>query len=666
MRRTRGLWFSVLFVLALVVSAGAGFSFGLKPTLGLDLQGGLSVILKAPDGTPASVMEQALENIRRRVDSAGVAEPDIFLAGTNIEVQLPGLAKGTIRTKAEDEFCLIGKDAATQRDVSFGCASSQVLANAARDSLSVEEVVQQACIVDPTASTTPSCFATKKAADAALKALTVKEQTTGDNVGKFCVTDGSAFFGCFDTKKAGNEAKALFETEVTSEFCLVGSMSTNLPCLDTKDAAEAALATAEVVHVTKRFCVVSSAGKDLGCYLSQALAEVGLQQTGQGKLLELIGTTARLEEREVLGTLDPAAPGYEDQPLTCDSDPVSPTPACPSKPDALAEQDVWFLGPGDVKYHLGTVQITGDQIKKATAVYDTGGTQSVAQGWIINFTLTSEGATKFGEVTTALAGKQLAIILDAEVISAPTINEPILGGQGQISGSFTEPRAKQLATVLNAGALPVQLLQQEVVTVSPTLGQASLRQGVVAGLAGLVALFLYLLFYYRLLGAVAWLGMSIWAILAIALISLAGQTVGYALSLAGIAGLVISLGVTADSYIVFFERLKDEVRSGKSARSAVQPAFKRAYKTIVAADFVTGIAAVALYITAVSSVRGFALTLGVATLLDLFVVYFFKRPTVILISRSDRLVNLRGFGLTSGVAADSESASQVTPIGEME
>jgi preprotein translocase subunit SecD len=151
--------------------------------------------------------------------------------------------------------------------------------------------------------------------------------------------------------------------------------------------------------------------------------------------------------------------------------------------------------------------------------------------------------------------------------------------------------------------------------------------------------------------------MTIWAILALALVSVAGRAVGYTLTLAGVAGLVISLGVTADSYIVFFERLKDEVRHGKTPRVAVQPAFKRAYKTIVAADIVTGLAAVVLYVTAISSVRGFALTLGVATALDLFVVYFFKRPTVFLIARSETLVSLRGFGLSSGVAADLPPAA---------
>ena len=248
---------------------------------------------------------------------------------------------------------------------------------------------------------------------------------------------------------------------------------------------------------------------------------------------------------------------------------------------------------------------------------------------------------------------QIAIIVDRVVISSPTVQSAITGGIGVITGGFLEQEAKDLATQLNAGALPVELTRQSVRTVSPTLGEESLRQGILAGAGGLILLFLYLLFYYRLLGVVAWLGMTIWATLAVALVSIAGEQFGYALSLAGVAGLVISLGITADSYIVFFERLKDEVRSGKSPRAAVQPAFARAYKTIVAADIVTGLAAGVLYLTAVSSVRGFALTLGVATLLDLFVVWFFKRPTVFLIAKNEKLVNLRGFGLTSGVAGEA-------------
>jgi preprotein translocase subunit SecD len=291
-------------------------------------------------------------------------------------------------------------------------------------------------------------------------------------------------------------------------------------------------------------------------------------------------------------------------------------------------------------------------------VLSTQGQLGAVSQWTVTFQLDSDGARRFSDATTQAVGAppptdQIAIVVDRVVISSPTVQSAITGGSGEITGNFSEAEAKDLATQLNAGALPVELTRQSVRTVSPTLGEEALHQGITAGLAGLVLLFVYLLFYYRLLGVVAWLGMTIWALLALTLVSIAGDQFGYALSLAGVAGLVISLGVTADSYIVFFERLKDEVRSGKSPRAAVQPAFARAYKTIVAADIVTGLAAAVLYITAVSSVRGFALTLGVATLLDLFVVYFFKRPTVFLIAKNERLVSLRGFGLTSGVAAEA-------------
>jgi preprotein translocase subunit SecD len=238
------------------------------------------------------------------------------------------------------------------------------------------------------------------------------------------------------------------------------------------------------------------------------------------------------------------------------------------------------------------------------------------------------------------------------VISAPTVQNAITGGSGVITGNFTADEAKNLAVVLNSGALPVELSRQEVKTVSPLLGKASLHQGLIAGVVGLVALMLYLAFYYRLLGLVTWFGMAIWGVLAFGLVSLMGKTIGYALTLAGIAGIIVSLGITADSYIVFYERLKDEVRHGKTLRAAVVPAFKRSWKTILAADTVTIIAAAVLYLVAVGSVRGFALTLGLSTALDMVVVYFFKRPTVFLLARSPFLTSLRGMGLRSGVAAD--------------
>jgi protein-export membrane protein SecD len=378
-------------------------------------------------------------------------------------------------------------------------------------------------------------------------------------------------------------------------------------------------------------------------------------------LLQLIGKTARLEERPTLEIIPPSDPTFQSIKPTCQTPEEQDSKECEGS--AQDANDVYYPDQQGDLVHLGPVVITGANITSATASLQ-GSSQSLAQ-WGVDFVLDGPGAAAFANATRQAVSSpspqnQIAIAVDHKIISNPVVNEAITAGRGVITGNFTEQDAKDLASVLNAGSLPVNLTQQSVRTVSPTLGSESLKEGIIAGVAGLILLFLYLLFYYRLLGVVAWFGMSIWAVLAITLIALAGDSFGYALTLAGVAGLVISLGVTADSYIVFFERLKDEVRAGRSVRTAVQPAFHRAFRTIVAADIVTGIAAVVLYFTAVSSVRGFALTLGVATALDLFVVYFFKRPTVFLIARSKRLSSMRGFGLASATGADHVQQPEAT------
>jgi preprotein translocase subunit SecD len=676
-RATRGLWISIILVGALVVGSIAAFALGTRPVLGLDLEGGVSVILSAPPDTPSNVMERALENIRTRVDAFGVGEPLMYLSGTNIEVQLPGLARGTIEQRPKDEYRIV--DGA---DVAYATYPTKEAADTALSGVEVVPGGQTFCLTgDVFTGSTPVCPTTKKDANALIKGITVVKAdraspapAAGSASSGFCLNGTQLPSApCFDSKKAAEQALAGIGTDVqTIEYCLADdsgatiSSQTQPACFPTEGEAQRLLSEMSVLHQTAQYCVVSSAGTRLGCFLTREQATAQLQRTGQERLLQVIGTTARLEERQVNGVLDPGQPGYETTPVACATQAERATSACSFQ--ALAKKDIAVYGSGNEsrrKYELGPVLITGDAIKKATAVYDAGGASSVGTGWEIDFTLTSAGAETFGDVTTAMVGQQLAIVVDNRVISAPTVQQPITNGTGRITGGFTKTRAQDLATQLNAGALPVNLKKEQVQTVSPTLGKESLHQGLIAGIAGLVLLALYLLFYYRLLGVVAWFGMTIWAILAIALVSIAGRTVGYSLTLAGIAGLVISLGVTADSYIVFFERLKDEVRHGKTPRAAVQPAFKRAYKTIVAADIVTALAAAILYVTAVSQVRGFALTLGVATALDLFVVWFFKRPTVFLIARNDRLVKLRGFGLTSGVAGDPEfAAAAPVPVSE--
>ena len=653
MRKTRALWFSIFFVVALVAGSIALFATGTRPVLGLDLEGGVSVILSAPDGTPDEVMDQALENIRARIDAFGTAEPILYVRGTTIEVQIPGLARGTIEDRVREQHCLVD-----EAQTSYGCFEDESAAQTQLDDLAVEPLVTSACLVSDDLGEDQLCFGSEQEANDAINAIEVAKRQ-----GEFCLSGMElADPPCFPSREEAEAAIAAITVEPVQTFCIQGSDGEALAndagaaCFPTEPEAEDRLAALAVASFDRQFCVISSADEELGCYFSREDAEARLQETGQERLLQVIGQTARLEFREVLEVLTPATPTYDSTPVDCATPAEAESDECSF--EGLRNREVVFLHrDGETKYKLGPVDLTGDAIDQAQAVFDTTGQAGVGQGWIIDFALTQDGAAVFGDVTTRLAtsGGRLAIVVDREVISDPSVDEPITGGTAVISGSFTESRAQDLATQLNAGALPVELTTQQVLTVSPTFGQESLEAGILAGIGGLILLALYLLYYYRVLALVAWLGMTIWAILALALVSIAGQTVGYSLTLAGVAGLIISLGVTADSYIVFFERFKDEVHGGKSPRAAVQPAFTKAFRTIVAADIVTALAAIVLYLTAISSVRGFALTLGVAVLLDLFVVWFFKRPAVYLIARNERLVTMPGIGVISGVAADRKA-----------
>jgi protein-export membrane protein SecD len=712
-KRTRGLWVSIIAIgVLMAVSISAFAANRLRPLLGLDLQGGVSVILSAPESTDADTMNTALDNIRNRVDAFGVGEPDITLSGNTIEIQIPGLSDSTIQQRPADLYCIADAKGAT-----YGCADSQGPPTTALTGFTTFSQDTKVCIFAGDAQL--ACYGSQAAADSALKLITPdpKQSETpsasasvspsptegpGSKSGPYCLTDiNKTELQCYPDYATAQAAYKSMTTKVTeTQWCIqapepttpsatptpsaspskkakasatpsaspaaakdpgtayqsldqTGSSELPVCDYDSKSAAADALASWSTQHVTTRYCVVSSQNEDLGCYTTQEAAQERQRETGQQRLLALIGKTARLEERPTLEIVPQSDPRFQTINLTCQTPEEQDSKACQN--GAQDANDVWYPDEQGNAVHLAPVVITGANITKAQATL-TGDSQSLAQ-WVVDFQLDGSGSDAFANATTQAVSQaspqnQIAIAVDEKIISNPVVQSAITQGSGQITGGFSEQEAKDLAAILNAGSLPVNLTQESVRTVSPTLGTTSLRGGVIAGSAGLILLFLYLLFYYRLLGVVAWFGMSIWAVLAIALISLAGDEFGYALTLAGVAGLVISLGVTADSYIVFFERLKDEVRAGRSPRTAVQPAFQRAFKTIVAADIVTGIAAAVLYFTAVSSVRGFALTLGVATALDLFVVYFFKRPTVFLIARNGKLSQMPGFGLASATGAD--------------
>jgi preprotein translocase subunit SecD len=334
-----------------------------------------------------------------------------------------------------------------------------------------------------------------------------------------------------------------------------------------------------------------------------------------------------------------------------ESGPVQLTSRQDDKPDAT----VTLQGKdGEGVYQLGPALATGQIVSSARA--------EIPQGqWIVALSMKggADGIDKFNEIaaqcnppSAICPTGRLAIVLDSVVQSAPTINEPSYSKDDiSISGSFSEGEAKDLALVLRYGSLPVELERQSVQTVSASLGEDSLRAGIIAGIVGLVLVALYMLLYYRALGLVMIIGVGISGALLYSIVSWLGETRGLALTLAGVTGIIVSIGVTVDSYVVFFERLKDEVKAGRTLRTSTERAFKRAFRTILAADISSFLGAAVLWWLTVGSVRGFAFFLGLSTVLDVIVAWFFTRPTVMLLSRNRFFTEMPGFGVARGLAS---------------
>ncbi len=289
---------------------------------------------------------------------------------------------------------------------------------------------------------------------------------------------------------------------------------------------------------------------------------------------------------------------------------------------------------GSAKYLLQPAFIEGTNVTNATA-----GIPQNGASWLVNLEFDSAGAKKLSDASTQLYVKptpqnQFAIVLDGVVFSSPYFKEPILGGTAQIEGNFSQKTATDLANVLKYGALPVTLNIAEVTSLSPTLGTDQLNAGLLAGLIGLLLVVMYLFLYYRGLGVVAILSLLMAAAAVYMSFVVLGRQIGFTLTLAGVTGAIVSIGITADSFIVYFERIRDEIREGKSLRAAVDLGWVRARRTILAADFVTALAAAVLYFLSVGGVRGFAFTLGLTTVIDIAVAFMFTRPVVGFMSRT--------------------------------
>lgn len=316
--------------------------------------------------------------------------------------------------------------------------------------------------------------------------------------------------------------------------------------------------------------------------------------------------------------------------------------ADPTKPMVACSAD------GKEKYILGPVELSGSDISTASHSQETSG-QGVTTGrWAVNIQFNDAAREKFQNITSRLnairaqnssdARARFAILLDGKVLSAPVSQAVISDGKPQITGNFTEQEAKALADQLKYGALPISFTIQSEQQISATLGSEQLRVGLLTGLIGLLLVFVYSLFQYRLLGFVTIVSLVVAGIISYEAIALLGWALNYRLSLAGVAGLIVAIGATADSFIVYFERIRDEIRAGRTIPSAVNHGWKRASRTILASKAVNLLAAVVLYVVSVGSVKGFAFTLGLTAIADLLVVYLFTHPALTL------LANTRYFG----------------------
>lgn len=396
----------------------------------------------------------------------------------------------------------------------------------------------------------------------------------------------------------------------------------------------------------------------------------------QQRALDIVGQTAELRFRPVGNVLPPedaeptttttaaptttttvagattvtTAPG-ETTTTTAPTTTTTTAPIETTTPEEDTDPAVEVVLPskdGSVRYLLGPTTVLGKAVSTASAAFD-------GVEWAVRLEMTSEGIGGFNALATECFNRAatcptglLAITLDGEVVSAPQIQEPTFErDQISISGSFGEGAAKDLALVLRYGALPVQLERQDAQTVSASLGKDSLNAGLIAGAVGTVLVLLYMLFYYRLLGGVVVAGLVVWGSLLWSIVSWLGATQGLALSLAGVTGIIVSIGVTGDSYVVFFERLKDEIRGGATVRTSVDRGFRHAFRTILIADTSAFIGAATLYLLTVGPVRGFAFFLGLSTILDVIVAWFFTRPLVGILARRRKFTSGAFIGVPS-------------------
>lgn len=535
---SRKYWTRLLAFLGVVFAALAAVVVtDTKPELGLDLQGGISVVLRAKGAPSESKLNTAVDRIRSRIDSLGVAEPEIQRLGSSVVVDLPG---------------------AKNRNQALDLAKRSGV-------LQIRPVLQEGANTAGTSSTSQSTSTSVKASSS----TTTTSASTGPA--------GQSFSRGPLPRVDGSTTTTTSVSAASSSSVVAASSSDTNASSTTSAAASLQINTPEQVE-------------------SDTTGNVIVTSTDKKTL-----------------------------------------------------------------YQLGPVAIPGEQVSAAEAQVDQSGK------WVIQLTFTDKGLSAFNAMASdfyAQKNKGSAFVLDGEVLSAPvfnaqtfTQNEITISNDSRADG-LGQTEASNVAKLIDEGRLPVIFEASRVEDVSPTLGKDQLRAGIIAGLVGLGIVALYMLVIYRLLGLVVWCGIALSAASLYVMVSFLGSAQGLTLTLAGVTGVIVSIGVTVDSYVVFFERLKDEMRQGRTLRSSMDSGFRKAFKTILAADLVSILGALVIYQLSIGSVRGFAYFLAISVLLDLAVAYFFMYPVVGLLARRKRFAEGTRFGLAASIGVGAPAGGQ--------
>ncbi|CCH17543.1 protein translocase subunit SecD [Micromonospora lupini] len=613
-----GFIFVVLYLLVFF-SGGASGSFKdrLEPKLGLDLIGGTRMTLEATnnvDGKPptAENLEEARQIIENRVNGLGVAEAEVVTEGNrNIVISLPGENRNLdeVGSAAELRFRKVLKAA----DGS-GTAAAPPAATAA-----------------PPGSVTPS--GAPSAIPSGSGAPKVSPSASGGQGGMAPAPSASAT----PTPAASASASASAAAPSASAEPVSASVEEQRKAVEQKVGA-AAWQAASALQAPADLSADPSLGDKLKPFSALSPQEVAVLPAQMQFNVPTIGC-AQLDKRPPASISD-------------------------------AKQQVVSCEGGASKYLLDQAKVEGTDVDDADAVLDQ------TNAWVVSLDFTGDGQAKWTALTreaftnegqacdaSALGqdGKcRVAVVLDNEIVSSPEI-QGVLTGNSQITGSFNQKDASALASQLRYGALPVTFKAQESQNVTATLGASHLRAGLLAAGIGMLLVIIYAFFYYRLLGSVIFLSLILSALLVFGALVVLGRQIGFTLTLAGIAGMIVSLGVAADSFVIYFERLKDEIREGRSPRSAVPRAWIRARRTIISANAITLLSAVVLYVVSVGTVKGFAFALGLATVLDLVVVFLFRHPIMTMFARTRAFLSPRVSGLGRALPARSQQTQPRNP-----